>query len=97
MTTTAEVELVGILRELAGKKSVSLKFDRLATVGDVITELANRFQPKFKQAMIDPELNDPRPNVLILLNKTEISALNGLDTKIRDGDKLVLIPVSHGG
>ena len=97
MATTAKVELVGILRELAGKKSVSLRFDRLATVDDVITELTNRFQPKFKQAMIDPELNDPRPNALILLNKTEISALNGLDTKIRDGDKLVLIPVSHGG
>jgi len=47
--------------------------------------------------LIDPELNDPRPNVLIMLNKKEISALNGLETGVKDGDKLVLLPVSHGG
>ncbi len=97
MTITAEIELLGILRELTDTEKLTLKLQELATVGDAILELTNRFPPEFKRAIIDPELNDPRPNVLILLNKAEISALSGLKTKIQNGDKMVIIPVSHGG
>jgi molybdopterin converting factor small subunit len=47
--------------------------------------------------LIDPELDDPRTNALILVNGKEVSVLQGLNTKIKDGDELVLIPVVHGG
>ncbi len=47
--------------------------------------------------LIDPELEDPRPNMLILVNGKEISVLNGLRTDIKNGDEIVLIPVVHGG
>ena len=66
-------------------------------VRDVITKLADTLPVAFKRALFDPELGDPRPNVILLLNKKEIGVLDGLDTEVSDGDKLVLIPVSHGG
>lgn len=91
------IELVGVLRELSGKSSVSLEFDGFVVIKDVISELVNSLPSAFQQFLIDPELNDPRPNVLVLLNKKEIGVLDGLRTKVRNGDKLVLIPVSHGG
>ncbi|MDH5449007.1 MAG: MoaD/ThiS family protein [Candidatus Bathyarchaeota archaeon] len=97
LTITIKVNLVGVLRELAGKSTVSLKIDSSAIVKDVISELTNSFSSEFKQALIDSELDDPRPNVLVLLNNKEIGVLDGLKTRVRDGDKLVLIPVSHGG
>ena len=66
-------------------------------VDDVLTRISTSLQKDFNQALIDPELNDPRPNVLILLNNVEINVLDGLNTKIEDGDKVVFIPVAHGG
>lgn len=92
-----EIQLVGVLRKLAEKSTVSLEFDDIVVVKDVIFELANSVTSKFNEALIDPELNDPRPNVLVLLNKTEIGVLDGLRTRVRNGDKLVLIPIAHGG
>ncbi len=97
MTIEINIEFVGALRKLAGKDAVSLEFDSFIFVKDVIFKLANLFSKEFRQALVDPELNDPRPNVLILLNGTEISALEGLETRVENNDKLVLIPVSHGG
>jgi molybdopterin converting factor small subunit len=47
--------------------------------------------------LIDPELENPRPNTLILVNGKEISVLNGLDTMLEDGDEVVFVPVVHGG
>jgi len=97
LTIKIQVEIVGVLRQLSGKNIISLEFDSFTVVNDVISELANNLSSKFKQALIDSELNDPRPNVLVLLNKTEIGVLDGLRTKVGNGDKLVLVPVSHGG
>ncbi len=97
LTIRIEVNLLGTLQEITKKRNVSLEFDSFVAVKDVISELATFFPSKFKQVLIDPELNDPRPNMIILLNKKEIGVLDGLDTRIEDGDNLVLIPVSHGG
>jgi MoaD family protein len=97
LTIKIKVELVGVLRELAGKSTVSLEFDGSVVVKDVISKLTSLLPPEFKQALIDPELSDPRPNVIILVNRKEISVLDGLEAKVKDGDCLVLIPVSHGG
>lgn len=97
MMAKIRIEFLGVLAGLAERSTVSLELQSPIVVGDVISELVNRFSQEFKQALIDPELNDPRPNVLIMLNKKEISALNGLKTRVKDGDKLVLLPVSHGG
>ncbi|MEM0313936.1 MAG: MoaD/ThiS family protein [Candidatus Bathyarchaeia archaeon] len=53
--------------------------------------------PTLKSVLFDPELDDPRPNSLILVNGREVSVLNGLDTILNDGDEVVLIPILHGG
>jgi molybdopterin converting factor small subunit len=97
LTVRIEVELLGVLRKIVGKDTFSLEFDNSTIVKDVISELTSFLPSKSKQVLIDPELNDPRPNVIILLNKVEIGALEGLDTAVESGDKLVLIPVTHGG
>jgi hypothetical protein len=32
-----------------------------------------------------------------MVSGTEVGALNGLDTSLRDGDEVVFLPVAHGG
>jgi molybdopterin synthase sulfur carrier subunit len=68
-----------------------------STVRDVVQKLADSLTVEAKRLLVDPELNDPRPLALILVNGKEISVLNGLETKINDGDEMILIPVAHGG
>jgi len=51
----------------------------------------------FKRTLIDPDLENPRPNTLILVNEKEVSVLNGLETMLKDGDEVVFIPVLHAG
>jgi molybdopterin converting factor small subunit len=73
-----------------------LELEKTISLREVITRIVEE-QPKLKHVLIDPELDDPRTNALILVNGKEISVLQGLNTKIKDGDELVLIPVVHGG
>lgn len=73
---------------LAVKKPLSLK----RVMANIIKK-----NPKLEAALINPELNDPRLNALILVNGKEISVLNGMNTVLKDGDELTIVPVVHGG
>jgi molybdopterin converting factor small subunit len=53
--------------------------------------------PRLEPALVDPDLEDPGPNTLILVSGKEISVLNGLETMLKDGDEVIFIPVLHTG
>ncbi len=91
------VRLLGIFRGLSGKGRLTLRLEETVSVGEVVQRLAEALPAEFGRALVDPELGDPRPNALILVNGREISALEGLHTEVDDGCEITLIPVSHGG
>jgi len=92
------VKLAGILKGISGKEAVTLNFERPTTVKEVVFRLAEMFSMEFRRALIDSELNSPKPNALILLNGREVSVLpGGLESEVKNGDEIVIIPVTHGG
>lgn len=97
MAIHVKVKLLGVFRGLSGKGWVPVESEGPTTVRKVIQKLTEAFSPEFKRVLIDPELEDPRPNALLLVNGREISVLRGLETEVNDGDEIVLVPVSHGG
>lgn len=90
------VKFVGALRGILGKERLTVKVEKKTPVRELVKEIVEK-QPKLKRALIDPELEDPRPNALILVNGKEISVLEGLETVVKDGDEVVFVPVIHGG
>ncbi|MEM2111447.1 MAG: MoaD/ThiS family protein, partial [Candidatus Bathyarchaeia archaeon] len=66
-------------------------------LSDIIHKLTES-SPEFERMLIDPELKDPRPNAIILINGKELSVLKkGLETLVKNNDEIVFIPVIHGG
>ncbi len=90
------IRFIGSLRASSKKSKLSLNFENAVSLREVVNKLIEE-QPKLRRALIDPELDDPRTNVLMLVNGKEIGVLEGLETKLKDGDELVLVPVVHGG
>ena len=91
------VRLIGVFRELSGKSQFPIELEEPVVVRKLIHKLTETFSPEFEQTLVDPELNDPRPNALVLVNGKEISVLEGLQTEVNKGDEVVIVPVSHGG
>jgi len=91
------VRFLGTFQKLSGQKQIQLKLEEPVTVRIIITKLTESFSSDFKQVLIDSDLDDPRPKALIIINGKEISALQGLETKVKDSEEIVLIPMVHGG
>jgi len=96
MSGAINIKLLGVFRRAYGSSVVKLKIKKNVQLREIIQKLADSSKD-LKRVLIDPELENPLPNAVILLNGKDISALNGLETPIKDGDEVVLIPVIHGG
>lgn len=88
--------LVGAFRKAYGSNEASVKIKGKEKIEAIIKKVARR-SPSLARLLIDPELESPLPNAVILVNGRDIGLLNGLETELAGGDEVVLIPVIHGG
>jgi molybdopterin converting factor small subunit len=96
LSTKVNIKLLGVLHGVSGKSQILLKLEK-PTVRKMMQKLADSLPKEAKNLLMNPEINNPQPNMLILINGKEISVLKGLETEIEESDEVVLIPVSHGG
>ena len=65
-----------------------------ATVAEVIDDLVERYPPLASQLLQDGEL---APFVNVYVAGEDVRTRDGLDTEVRDGDQLILLPAMAGG
>lgn len=90
------IKFIGALRHISGKTQLTVNYQESISLKTLLSKLSQEF-PSLEKTFTDQQLNDSRSNALILVNGREISVLNGLETKLNDGDEIVFVPVVHGG
>ncbi len=81
-----KVKVYGYLRGALGK--AEFEVDKSETkVKDILNLISSQ----------NDELNLSHLSMLILINGVEISNLNRVDTIVRSGDEITLVPITHGG
>jgi molybdopterin synthase sulfur carrier subunit len=90
------IKFIGALRHLSGKTEFTVFFQEVISIKELVSKITQEF-PDLKHTFSDQELNDSRSNSLVLVNGREISVLSGYETKLKDGDEIVFVPVVHGG
>ncbi|MEW5945014.1 MAG: ubiquitin-like small modifier protein 1 [bacterium] len=66
-----------------------------STVGEVLKDLENRF-PGFKGRMFD-ESGNVRRFINVFVNEEDIRFSRGVETPVKDGDEVSLVPAVAGG
>ena len=90
------VEFVGTLRHYAGKGKLRVTINDCVSVISFIRELEEKHGIP-KGFLLEEDQEGMRSNLLVLVNGREIGVLDGLETRLTAGDRLTLLPVSHGG
>lgn len=91
-----KVKFYAMLREATGKKMEIIKLPAKLSVGDLITLLVERYGDDFGKYIYDLG-KEVRDYLSFMLNGININSLDGLNTMLRDGDVLSLLPPVGGG
>lgn len=83
------VELIGVLRTLAGVGTFRIKLAEPASVSVLLRKLSKEV---FKS-----EETLPLSTLLIMKNGVEINVMEGVNTELNHHDTIALVPISHGG
>ena len=67
-----------------------------STLRDAIDKLVVKYEEKFKNRIYD-EKGKVRRFVNIYINGKDVRFLNSLETKLNDGDNILIIPAVGGG
>ncbi|HEC63392.1 MAG TPA: MoaD/ThiS family protein [Candidatus Acetothermia bacterium] len=92
---TVKVRLYFPFRRELGAEELSLTLPEGADVAAAIQELVRRY-PLLRERLYDPQGRLQR-FVSALVNGTQAQFLQGLATKLQDGDQLVFLPPVGGG
>jgi molybdopterin synthase sulfur carrier subunit len=76
-------------------ESVELKDGAL--VRDLLFLLAEKHGEPFQKAIYEPKGVDLKPHYIVSVNGLLLNQLNGIETKLKDGDQVVMMPVVTGG
>ncbi|PSQ50914.1 molybdopterin synthase sulfur carrier subunit [Halobacteriales archaeon SW_6_65_15] len=88
---TLELRFFATFREAVGQKTLEREYPEDATVGDVLTDLTDEYDMDLF------EDGDLRPQLSIMKNGKDVVHLDGLDTRLGDGDTLSVFPPVAGG
>ncbi|MBT0158697.1 MoaD family protein [Candidatus Bathyarchaeota archaeon A05DMB-2] len=87
------------LREIVGKREETLEFPEgeKVTVDTVLKVLAQRYGKRFVEYVYEDDNRAVKGFLQFLVNGQSASTINGLQTMLRDGDVLAILPPVGGG
>ena len=88
------VQFRGPLAKQIQDGQIDIDFSDGGSLLEVLTELLDK-EDGVREVWSDPETMDR--DALILCNDSDIGLTGGLETQLSDGDKVVVLPLIHGG
>jgi MoaD family protein len=93
-----KVEYIGHIREIirSGREE-AIEVSEGASLADLLSMLSERYGESFKKAVYEPGSTDVKSNFIITVNGYLLNQLNGVETKLKNGDHVILMSVVSGG
>jgi len=92
------VEYLGHIRNIIGsKRTEEIEIEGKSSVADLLVILSKKYGVPFKKAVYESGGSDVKSNFMATVNGFLLNQLKGVETKLKDGDRVVLMPVVSGG
>jgi MoaD family protein len=93
-----KVEYIGHIKNITdNRREEEVETSEDVTVAKLLTMLSKRYGEPFRKAIYEPKGSDIKPNYIITVNGYLLNQLKGLETKLKKGDHVTLLPIVSGG
>jgi molybdopterin synthase sulfur carrier subunit len=91
-----EVKFFTSLREITGKKTDEIQLNKTITIEELLTLLSEKYGKNFHEYIYNKK-GKVQGFLSFLINGKNINALEGFNTKLKQGDTIAILPPVGGG
>lgn len=82
---------------IGSEREEEVDIEENASIADLLMVLSEKYGEPFKKAVYEQKGKDVKSNYIITVNGYLLNQLNGVETKLKHGDHVILLPVVSGG
>jgi len=93
-----KVEYMGHIRNIIGSvREEEIEIHDKASVADLLMVLSEKYGEPFRKAIYESKGTDVKSNYIITVNGYLLNQLKGVETRLKNGDHVTLLPIVSGG
>jgi len=93
-----KVEYLGHIKHILGnKRTEEVELRDNSSITDLFMMLSEKYGEPFKKAVYESGGADVKSNFIATVNGFLLNQLDGVKTKLKNGDHVILMPVVSGG
>jgi len=92
-----KVEYLGFIKNLLSKRVEELELNEGASLQELLSDLSNLYGTPFKKEIFEPGQKDVKTGFVVTVNGVLIGQLDGVETRLRNGDQVILMSLMSGG
>jgi MoaD family protein len=92
-----KVQYLGFIQNMVNKRAEEFELEEEASLSDLLNKLAGVYGKAFTKEVYEPGLKDVKMGFCVTVNGVLMGQLEGVDTKLGDGDNVILMSLMSGG
>jgi MoaD family protein len=98
LTLKVKVEYLGHIKNIIGsKRQEEIEIEDDSSIADLLMLLSKKYGEPFKKAVYESGGLDVKSNFMATVNGYLLNQLKGVKTKLKNSDRVTLMPVVSGG
>jgi len=91
------VQYLGYIKNMIRKGEDEFELSEDAFLSDLLNKLAGIYGEAFRKEVFEPGLKDVKTGFVVTVNGVLMGQLRGVDTRLNDGDSVILMTLMSGG
>lgn len=92
-----KVQYLGLIKNLIKRSEDEFDLEEGCSLSDLLNRLADVYGEPFKKEVYEPGLKDMKMGFVVTVNGVLMGQLHGVDTRLSEGDNVILMSLMSGG
>lgn len=92
-----KIQYLGFIKNLIKRSEDAFELEEGASLHDVMNKIAGMYGKPFMKEVYEPGLKDLKMGFVVTVNGVLMGQLQGMETRLNDGDNVILMSLMSGG
>jgi len=92
-----KIQYLGFIKNLIKRSEDEFELEEGAPLSELLSQIAGIYGRSFQKEVFEPGLKDVKMGFVVTVNGVLMGQLQGVDTRLNDGDNVILMSLMSGG